>query len=439
VSLGHRAIADQLRSELNDAPAGQRLATHEELAARFDVNRSTIADAIRLLVAEGLVETNRRGGTTKALPPVRVTVGRNIAATLNPSRSGAGNGPWEDALESAGLAGHARVYAVERVAADANLAERLGIEAGDTVVVRHRNQIIASGGAETVANIQHAHMALALIRHTPLAGSADIVGGVYAALAAAGLYPAWLREDTTARTATAVEADVLDVAPGSVVMEVWRTLLDADGRALEVVQMISNARRTQLRYDVPLDPPAEALPLDAPVPWSRYTTRPGTDGQAPWEQACGEVGLAGSGQLRDVSERAATTAVAHHLGVRTGNTLICRTRHMVIHGHGVAAVARLWVDADRARGTALADSADYPLSDYAVLASHGMTVASVREQVGVQRAPASEANVLSVRPGSRVLGGWRVALDQAGQPVAVVEISAHPDMIDFRYELPLAS
>ena len=43
--------------------AGSKIPTQRQLAKQFEVNRSTIVTAIEELVAEGILEGNRKGGT----------------------------------------------------------------------------------------------------------------------------------------------------------------------------------------------------------------------------------------------------------------------------------------------------------------------------------------------------------------------------------------
>lgn len=72
------AVADTLREEIlkGEISIGDRLVSEAELGQRFEVGRSTVREALRILAAEGLVLTARgpTGGTFVASPdPLLVT------------------------------------------------------------------------------------------------------------------------------------------------------------------------------------------------------------------------------------------------------------------------------------------------------------------------------------------------------------------------------
>jgi GntR family transcriptional regulator len=61
----YHQVAAVLRQRISDAnyPAGERLASEDELAAEFSVSRATIRQAVGALVAEGLVARKQGSGT----------------------------------------------------------------------------------------------------------------------------------------------------------------------------------------------------------------------------------------------------------------------------------------------------------------------------------------------------------------------------------------
>ena len=60
-----RLIAEELRREIADGawPAGSKLPSENELAARFDVHRNTVRQAVAALIDDGLVVSKRGSGT----------------------------------------------------------------------------------------------------------------------------------------------------------------------------------------------------------------------------------------------------------------------------------------------------------------------------------------------------------------------------------------
>lgn len=69
----HEAVADSLRRQivLGRLKIGDRLPTEEELTAQFEVARTTLREALRVLESQGLIEIKRgrNGGPVVTLPP----------------------------------------------------------------------------------------------------------------------------------------------------------------------------------------------------------------------------------------------------------------------------------------------------------------------------------------------------------------------------------
>jgi hypothetical protein len=84
----YRRVATQLLDELREGsiPPGERLPGERDLAARFDVSRETVRQALQMLRSSGLVSTDRRGshatlpGTTvRHVPSLDFPVGAHTA------------------------------------------------------------------------------------------------------------------------------------------------------------------------------------------------------------------------------------------------------------------------------------------------------------------------------------------------------------------------
>ena len=74
-------------------------------------------------------------------------------------------------------------------------------------------------------------------------------GGIYARLADAGHAPARFREDIRARMPLPGEAERLQVAAGTPVVEISRVALDAGGNPVEVNEMTADAAAYVFRYE----------------------------------------------------------------------------------------------------------------------------------------------------------------------------------------------
>ena len=76
-------------------------------------------------------------------------------------------------------------------------------------------------------------------------------GGSYARLADIGHAPARFREDLRSRMPSPDEAERLDIAPGTPVVEIIRVALDAAGTPVEVNEMTADASAYIFRYEFP--------------------------------------------------------------------------------------------------------------------------------------------------------------------------------------------
>ena len=61
----YKQIVSYMKEKISNGEwtLGSRLPTQRELSERFEVNRSTVIEALSELKAEGLIEGNSRGGT----------------------------------------------------------------------------------------------------------------------------------------------------------------------------------------------------------------------------------------------------------------------------------------------------------------------------------------------------------------------------------------
>ncbi len=247
---GYRAIAADLRAaiERGEYPAGSNLPTQSELAADYGVRRETIQRAVKVLMAEGLIESATARGTYVLPSPIQLALTR-YAAVRDPGRERNNLGPWETACADQGVRGDSELVGFYREQSDAKMAERLGVPAGTPLIHRARR----TWADERIAQLTDAWMPADLVEGTPLAEPRKVVGGVYAAMVIAGLDPTTVTETVAVRLPTEIERKRLELGEGTPVMEVWRTTRDAADRVLEVQRLVSNGRMVRLVYsDLPL-------------------------------------------------------------------------------------------------------------------------------------------------------------------------------------------
>lgn len=214
-----RRVADALREDIGAGrPApGEALATEEQLAARFGVNRHTVRRALASLAAEGRVRARRGSGTfvTDAPVPYRLAARTRFTAFA----------------EGAGLGTTAELLGEARVPAEPDLAARLELAPG-TALVRFATRRAVGGRWAGVA----VHW-LEAARFDGLARGFREHGSLSAAFAALGVADyRRARSDITALAADEETAERLGVDPGAPVLFVRALDVDVKGRPLQVVE-----------------------------------------------------------------------------------------------------------------------------------------------------------------------------------------------------------
>lgn len=242
----YQRVADALRTSIRkgDLPPGARIPPLRELMDRYDVSNATAQHAVKLLKAEGLVESKTGSGTRVRHRPAMVGVSSSYLAP-----AGDGKWPlWRDVAAEQGLKGTERLGRVRTVAAPKDVAAALGLDAKAEVVLRSRVMLLDDEPVQTVAS----YFPASLADGTPLALPTKISGGAPAVLAHMGHRPAEFMETVTAAMPSPEEASALKLADGVPVLRIFRTVFDADGLAVEVCVMTMNADRHRLEYRLPL-------------------------------------------------------------------------------------------------------------------------------------------------------------------------------------------
>lgn len=244
--MGYRELAARLRERIarGEWPPGTRIPTEHALAAEYGTARETVSRALNMLRRAGELTSATSRGTIVTPPPVRLAVTRYTTA-IGPAATGSALGPWETACARQGVDGVAELVAVGRVQADEHLADRLELPVGAELVHRSR-RMLADGD---VAQLQDAWMPSDVAAGTSLEREAKVAGGVYAALAAAGVELDTVTEEVTARLPTDDEQTAMGLTAAVPVVELWRTTRDATGRAIEVLRTVADSRRSLFIYD----------------------------------------------------------------------------------------------------------------------------------------------------------------------------------------------
>ncbi|MER7792573.1 GntR family transcriptional regulator [Streptomyces sp. NPDC097640] len=239
-------VARDLRRQIEDGllPAGERLPSRARLAEEYGVGPNVAVAAVRVLMAEGLVY-GRAGSGVYVREPAAL---RRMVRSWHDGRlSGA---PYVLDLPDHG-AGR-RECSSTTVAAPPGIAERLGLAAGAQVV--RSAYVFWTDSARSMVSTSWEPLELTggtpvvLPEAGPLAGR-----GVVARMAYIGMPVDRAVEAVVARTASAEEAGLLEIAAGSVVEALERTYYSGD-RAVETADIVVTAGRYQLVYEFPVAP-----------------------------------------------------------------------------------------------------------------------------------------------------------------------------------------
>lgn len=241
----YRQIADHLRDDITAGRLleGERLPSESQLMGRYGTARNTARDAIALLRAEGLVEVHHgRGAFVRRRPPLRrLTHDRFTRRHRKTGKAAflaeAAAEGWEPTVE---------ILDIGPAPATGNVAERLGVEEGSTILRRYRRYLADGRPVEIAAT----SLPLDVVEGTTIAEPNPGPGGVHARLEEAGHRLAYLTEDVTARMPTPDETKLLRLPPGTPVLHLVREAHTKD-RVVEVTETVIAADRYVLSYRLP--------------------------------------------------------------------------------------------------------------------------------------------------------------------------------------------
>ncbi|GGJ99412.1 GntR family transcriptional regulator [Streptomyces camponoticapitis] len=238
----YRRIADVLREaiRLGDYGPGARLPGENELMTEHGVARMTARQALGVLQTEGIAESRKGAGVfVRAFRPVR----RRGVQRLSGELWGAGRSIWAADIEDRDLV--VDQIAVTEEPAPERVAHVLDLAPGAPVCVRSRRFVLDGKPVLLAAS----HLSAALVAGSAITREDTGPGGIYARLAELGHEPAHFREEVRSRMPSQEESRRLSLSAGTPVMLICRTAFTADGRAVEVNEMILDSASYVLEYD----------------------------------------------------------------------------------------------------------------------------------------------------------------------------------------------
>jgi DNA-binding GntR family transcriptional regulator len=253
-----RQIAEDLRAriEAGEIAEGERLPTELDLQQTYHVSRNTVRDALKWLVARGLIMTRSGQGTfvTPRIQPVVTTLGRGI--------EGAADGLGAEVLIRSPTATPPRV---EIVRPGRSVTGELGLDDDQTVVARSQSRFIDG----QPYSIQTSYFPMGLVNRgaSRLLQAEEIVGGAVGYLAdLLGVREVGARDRIAVRMPDSSEAAFFALPDDGrvAVIELRRVGYDEDGQPIRLTVTTCPADRNQfvLTSDVP------AVPASGPQPES---------------------------------------------------------------------------------------------------------------------------------------------------------------------------
>jgi GntR family transcriptional regulator len=254
----YRRIADQLRHEIESGELGRgsQLPTEFQLRERFDASRNTVRDAIKSLIALGLVETRPGQGTfvTRKIDPF-------VTVLSEEPETGFGGG--EGASLRSEVSGNATDFTasdprVEIQAATGEISARLEVADGTQVVSRHQERRI-DGDAWSLQTTFYP-MQFVLDGATKLLEATNIPEGVVRFLEDKfNLKQTSYRDWVTVRSPDSNEIDFFGLpADGRVsVFEIFRTAYDQNGKPMRLTITVFASDRNQFIVNVGDVPPTK--------------------------------------------------------------------------------------------------------------------------------------------------------------------------------------
>jgi GntR family transcriptional regulator len=247
----YRVIAEELRQEIESGrlPPGSQLPTEFELRDRFSASRNTIRDAVKSLVALGLVVTRPGQGTfvTERIDPFVTTLSAD-------AETGFGGGEGATYLSEVSRA-HRKPFMseprVEIQIASGEIAKRLRVDDGTQLISRHQQRTI--DGTPWSLQTSFYPMQFVLDGAPKLIEAANIPqGAVQYIQERLGLKQAGYRDWITVRAPDVNELTFFRI-PGDgrvPVFAIFRTAFDQSGNPMRVTVSVFPADRNQFIVDV---------------------------------------------------------------------------------------------------------------------------------------------------------------------------------------------
>ncbi|RMI31857.1 GntR family transcriptional regulator [Nocardia stercoris] len=239
----YQRIADLLREEIRSGrwKPGDKLPSHNELAAQRQVSITTARNAIQVLVAENLLYTATSRGTIVRSQEVLESV---VTNHIRPDRPKSAHDIFSEIARAAGREPD-KQFSARMEPASAEVAHWLGIEKDAWVVSRTVVQYLDHEPWSWEVSFYPRDLAEA----TGIDSPHDIPEGTTRRLAERGHTETAHRDTVVSRPALSDEAEVLGVAAGTMLLDHLRIGANSE-RITRVTRHRSVAARNRLAYEL---------------------------------------------------------------------------------------------------------------------------------------------------------------------------------------------
>ncbi|MFF8910296.1 GntR family transcriptional regulator [Streptomyces olivaceoviridis] len=243
-------LLDVLRARVlaGEWKTGERLPPRVRLAEEYQVGRNVVQRAMDRLIEDGLLEGRAGSGTYVREPRERLPLVRSW------HRGRSGGSPGRVGTRERGAADAWEAHSQVRVPAPAAIARRLAVTSGELCVHTHyefladRRPVQLSASWEPMAITEGTPVMLP--ERGPLAGK-----GVVARMRAIGITVDTVVELPRPARATPVQARLLGIGVGDLVLRIERTLFDTDGRPVETADIVIPDAHRAVVYEFGIDRP----------------------------------------------------------------------------------------------------------------------------------------------------------------------------------------
>ncbi|WP_433793292.1 GntR family transcriptional regulator [Actinoplanes sp. CA-252034] len=249
--LPSRRIADDLRAsiEAGRLAPGAKLPSERDLAAQYGTARNTAREAISLLQGEGLVVAQHgRGVFVRPRRPLMRLGANRYSRRL---RGETGLSPFRIEVTKQGRTPRTECRSVTRETPPGDVADRLGLDASTSDVIRRENWYFAD---DDPTQVGITYIPVEVARDSPLASEKTLgKGSIYARFEDLGYSITRIREEISARMPSPEEMTGLALPPGVPVIEVLHTSFDQNRNPFEVTRFVMRADLNGLDYDMPVE------------------------------------------------------------------------------------------------------------------------------------------------------------------------------------------